>query len=56
MVSPKQLPVEARIAERGNETHTESCLRAAVMAAVDIEHKHEEVKAKFAVGPIRTKK
>ncbi len=31
-----------------------TCLRAAVMAAIDIKCEHEEVKAKFGVGPFQT--
>ncbi len=33
-----------------------SCLRAASMAAADIKDKHQEVKAKFGVGPFQIKK
>ncbi len=33
-----------------------SCPGTAVTAIVDIKHKHEEVKAKFDVGPFQTKK
>ncbi len=33
-----------------------SGLRAAVIAVADIKCKHEEVKARFGVGPFQTKK
>ncbi len=43
------------LGDREMEITSLSCLRAAVMAAAE-KRKHEEVKAKFGLGPFQTKK